>query len=63
MLKKKFPPTFFDVMTHFLVHLVEELDTCGPIHARWMYPMERYLKTLKDYVRNHARPEASMAEG
>ena len=27
-----------------------------------MYPMERYLKTVKGYVRNHARPEASMAE-
>ena len=24
--------------------------------------MERYLKTVKGYVRNHARPEASMAE-
>jgi hypothetical protein len=28
-----------------------------------MYPIERYMKTLKRYVRNMARPEASMAEG
>jgi hypothetical protein len=28
-----------------------------------MYPVERYMKTLKNYVRNTARPEASMAEG
>jgi hypothetical protein len=28
-----------------------------------MYPIERYLKTLKDYVHTYARPEASMAEG
>lgn len=28
-----------------------------------MYPIERYLKTLKGYVRNHAWPEGSMAEG
>jgi hypothetical protein len=28
-----------------------------------MYPIERYMKTLKGYVRNMARPEASMAEG
>jgi hypothetical protein len=28
-----------------------------------MYPIERYLKTLKDYVRTYARPEASIAEG
>ena len=63
MIEKEFPPAFFDVMTHLLVHLVEELDICGPVHVRWMYPMERYLKTLKGYVRNRARPEASMAEG
>ena len=31
--------------------------------VRWMYPMERYLKILKGYVRNRARPEASIAEG
>jgi hypothetical protein len=63
MIEKEFPPAFFNVMTHLLVHLVEELDICGPVHVRWMYPMERYLKTLKGYVRNRARPEASMAEG
>jgi hypothetical protein len=28
-----------------------------------MYPIERYLKTLKDYVRTYARPEASITEG
>jgi hypothetical protein len=28
-----------------------------------MYPVERHMKTLKNYVRNTARPEASMAEG
>jgi hypothetical protein len=28
-----------------------------------MYPIERYMKTLKDYVWNMARLEASMAEG
>ena len=28
-----------------------------------MYPIERYMKTLKGYVRNMARPEASMVEG
>jgi hypothetical protein len=28
-----------------------------------MYPVERFMKTLIDYVRNMARHEASMAEG
>ena len=33
LLEKEFPPAFFDPMTHLLVHLVEELDICGPVHS------------------------------
>jgi hypothetical protein len=58
-----FPPSFFDVMEHTLVHLVDELELCGPVGGRWMYPCERYLGTLKSFVRNRAHPEASMAKG
>jgi hypothetical protein len=50
-------------MTHLVYHLVDELDVCGPVSSKWMYPIERYMKTLKHYVRNPARPEACMAEG
>ena len=63
VLEKEFPPTFLNVMTHLPLHLVEQLFICGPVHCRWMYPIERYLKTLKDYVRTYARPEGSIAEG
>ena len=63
LLEIHFPPSFFDVMTHLVYHLVDELDVCGPVACRWMYPIERYMKTLKEYVRNTARPEACMAEG
>jgi hypothetical protein len=63
LLDMEFPPSFFDIMTHLPYHLVQELDLCGPVSTRWMYPIERYMKTLKGYVRNMARPEASMAEG
>lgn len=58
-----FPPSFFDIMEHALIHLVDELQLCGPVGGRWMYPCERYLGTLKTYVRNKAHPEASMANG
>lgn len=58
-----FPPAFFDSMEHTLVHLVDELELCGPVGGRWMYPCERYLGTLKSFVRNKAAPEASMAKG
>ena len=30
---------------------------------QWMYPFERYLKKVTDYVRNAAKPEGSIAEG
>jgi hypothetical protein len=63
LLEMEFTPSFFDIMTHLPYHLVEELDLCGPVITRWMYPVERYMKTLKGYVWNMARPEASMAEG
>jgi hypothetical protein len=63
MLERVFPPAFFDVMTHLPIHLVQQLDICGPVHTWWMYPMERYLKTLKGYVRLQSNPEGSMAQG
>ena len=42
---------------------MQQLDICGPVHTRWMYPVERYMKTLKGYVRQRAQPEGSMARG
>lgn len=62
LLEKEMPPSFFDIMVHLCIHLVEELFLCGPVHVRWMYPFERYYKTLKGYVRNHAKPEGCMAK-
>jgi hypothetical protein len=63
LLEKVFPPTFMDIMSHLMIHLVEELYICRPVHCRWMYPVKRYMKTLKDYVKTYTKPEASIAEG
>ncbi|KAH7864273.1 hypothetical protein Vadar_027678 [Vaccinium darrowii] len=62
-LEKIFPPAFFDVMIHLSIHLVEEAMLGGPVQYRWMYQFERYMKVLKGYVCNKARPEGSIAEG
>nr|GEY34580.1 hypothetical protein [Tanacetum cinerariifolium] len=35
----------------------------GPIYPRWMYPFKRYMKKLKNYVRNKAKPKGSITEG
>ncbi|KAG7542144.1 Transposase-associated domain [Arabidopsis thaliana x Arabidopsis arenosa] len=62
-LERFFPPSLFDIMFHLPIHLAREARLGGPVHFRWMYPFERYMKTLKAYVKNFARPEACMAEG
>ncbi|GKA14187.1 putative transposase-associated domain-containing protein [Tanacetum coccineum] len=62
-LEQLFPPSFFTIMVHLTIHLISEAKLGGPVHYRWMYPIERYLMRLKSYVRNKAQPEGSMAEG
>nr|GFA92986.1 hypothetical protein [Tanacetum cinerariifolium] len=58
-----YPPALFDIMIHLLIHLPLEALKGGPIRPWWMYPCERYMKKLKGYVRNKAKPEGSIAEG
>ncbi|GKA14231.1 RNA-directed DNA polymerase, eukaryota, reverse transcriptase zinc-binding domain protein [Tanacetum coccineum] len=62
-LEQIFPPSFFTVMVYLTIHLIYEAKLGGPVHYRWMYPVERYLMQLKSYVRNKAQPEGSIAEG
>ncbi|XP_055961083.1 uncharacterized protein LOC130015301 [Mercurialis annua] len=61
-LEKVFQPSFFTIMVHSIIHLATEARIAGPVHYRWMYPIERSLGTLKSDVRNRARPEGSIAE-
>jgi len=61
-LEKIFPPSFFDVMVHLAIHLIDDAILRGPVQYGWMYPVERRLLTLKRFVRNMARPEGSIAE-
>jgi hypothetical protein len=61
-LEQVFPPSFFDVMMHLPIHLAYKAKVAGPVQYMWIYPIERYLRTLKGYVRNKARPKGSIAE-
>ena len=54
---------FFNTQEHYLIHQVEEIELCGPIHTRSMWMVERHLKFLKALVRQRARLEGSMVEG
>ena len=40
LLEREFAPTIFNISMHILVHLEHELEYCGPIRTRWMYPIE-----------------------
>lgn len=40
-LEIEFLPTFFTIMVHVVIHLAEEAKLGGPVHYRWMYPIER----------------------
>ncbi|KAK1686541.1 hypothetical protein QYE76_047389 [Lolium multiflorum] len=58
-----FPPSFFNIMTHLLVHLVEEIAILGHVFLHNMFPFERFMGVLKKYVHNRARPEGSISKG
>ena len=58
-----FPPLFFNIMTHLLVHIVKEINILGPVFLHNMFPFERYMSVLKKYVSNSSRPEGCIAKG
>ena len=31
-MQKYIPPTFFNAQEHYLIHQVEEIELCGPVH-------------------------------
>ncbi|KAL0325577.1 UNVERIFIED_CONTAM: hypothetical protein Sradi_5127000 [Sesamum radiatum] len=41
-LERIFPPVFFDVMIHLMIHLASKAKLTGPVQYRWMFPFERY---------------------
>ena len=40
-LENIFPPSFFTVMVHLVMHLATEAKIGGLVHYRWMYSIER----------------------
>ncbi|GJU79754.1 RNA-directed DNA polymerase, eukaryota [Tanacetum coccineum] len=42
-----YPPAFFDIMIHLVIHLPLKALEGEPIPPWWMYPFERYIKKLK----------------
>jgi hypothetical protein len=48
ILETIFPPAFFDMMVHLMVHLPTQARIAGPVQYRSMWAVERY--SLKNYL-------------
>jgi hypothetical protein len=62
-LKTIFPPSFFNLMSHLLVHIVHEMKYLGPVFLHQMYQFERFMTVLRKYVRNQSHPECCIVQG
>jgi hypothetical protein len=63
MLKMCFPPPFFDMQEHLMIHLVNQILTLGPLYLHSIFLYEQFLAVLKVYVRNRAHSKGSIMEG
>ncbi|WVZ49393.1 hypothetical protein U9M48_000759, partial [Paspalum notatum var. saurae] len=61
-LETVFPPSFFDIMVHLMVHLPAQARIAGPVHFRSMWPVERFLMRLKGSVHTKSHCEGSIME-
>ena len=60
---KYLSPRFFNTQEHYLIHQVEEIELCGPVHTRSMWMVERHFNSLKDFVRQRTCPKGSIVQG
>jgi hypothetical protein len=58
-----FPPAFFDVMVHLLIHIMDDIVHLGPPFLHSMMAFERMNGVIKGYVYNRAHPDGSIAQG
>ena len=58
-----FPPAFFDIMVHLLVHIVDDITNLGPTFLHNMMPFERMNGVIKKWVRNKSHPDGSIVAG
>ena len=63
MLKEHFPTSILTKQVYLMVYVMGKVAKVGVVHSRWMFFPERFMKTLKSFVRQQARPEGSMVEG
>jgi hypothetical protein len=63
MFNKELHTSFMDLQVHILIHLPYEFELYGVLSHHWMFFLERYMKKLKGFVRQRAKPKGSMMKG
>jgi hypothetical protein len=58
-----FPPSFFDTMEHYIIHLADQIFVLDPLYMHYMHPYVRHMVVMQSYVCNCAHPEGFMIEG
>ncbi|KAK1667174.1 hypothetical protein QYE76_055333 [Lolium multiflorum] len=62
-LEMYFPPAFFDVMVHLLVHIMDDITNLGSAFLHNMMPFERMNEVIKGYIHNRSHPDGSIVQG
>ena len=57
-----FLPSFFDIMPHLMMHMVDQIQELGPMYPHQIWTYERFMLTLNIYILNCAYSEGSMIE-
>jgi hypothetical protein len=47
-----FPPSFFDMMEHYMIHFADHIFVLGPSYLHYMYPYEHHMVVMKGYVQS-----------
>jgi hypothetical protein len=62
-LKMCFSQSFFDMMEHYIIYLVDQIFILGHMYMHYMYLYEPHMVVMKGYVHNRAHLEGSMIDG
>jgi hypothetical protein len=58
-----FPPGFFNITEHLMIHMVDQIRELGPLYLHEIRTYERFISILNWYELNRAYLEGSMIEG
>jgi hypothetical protein len=59
-LEMYFPPAFFDIMVHLLIHIIDDIIHLGPAFLHNMMPFKRMNGVINGYIRNRSNPDGSI---